>query len=328
MAQNPLLGNRISLISKKNIRYEGTLYSINEANATVALQNVRSYGTEGREETDAETTFVAPQDQVHPYLLFRGCDIKDLHVHEASTEKPTTDDPAILSAGAPPAGDLPVPPPPPPQLRSAPPAVYKDTKKAENENRSASSKPPPQQQTQGGRGAQSRRPRKPNPANQVGTGASLLNRKARGTVEGVGPDTFDEEFDFQSKLEEFEKEGDENDDDYDDEAGDAPEGHAAYEKDDFFDSISCDALDKERGLDNRLRGANERNLNTETFGAVALNSQRRRRGGRGGGRGDGGRDGRGGGRGRGRGRGRGGRGGRGRGRGRYSESTGVPTASS
>jgi len=82
-----------------------------------------------------------------------------------------------------------------------------------------------------------------------------------------------------------------------------------YEKDDFFDSISCDALDKKSGVDNRLRGKQERSLNTETFGATALNSQRRRRG-RGGGRG--GYNGRGGGRGsykgRGRGRGRGGRG--------------------
>ena len=60
----------------------------------------------------------------------------------------------------------------------------------------------------------------------------------------VGPETPDEEFDFQSKLEEFEKEGDENDDDCDDEAGDAPDGHTAYDKDDFFDSISCDAIDR------------------------------------------------------------------------------------
>ncbi len=134
----------------------------------------------------------------------------------------------------------------------------------------------------------------------------------------AGPETPQEAFDFQSKLEEFEKDSDEED-----EAGDLPEGHGAYEKDDFFDSISCDALDREKGIDNRLRGAHERNLNTETFGAVALNSQRRRRG-RGVGRGEGGSGmgGRGGGRGvgrfGGRGRGRGprggGRGGRGRGR--------------
>ena len=181
------------MISKKNIRYEGTLYSINEANATVALQNVRSYGTEGREQLDPETSFVAPQDAVHPYLLFRGCDIKDLHVHETTTEKPAIDDPAIVAAPA--AADL--PPPPPPPVPSSQPQSQTQTRSAattapskkevpsleEKENESKGKSPP---QSQGGRGAGNinRRPRKPNPANQVGTGASLLNRKARGTVEG------------------------------------------------------------------------------------------------------------------------------------------------
>jgi len=364
MATNPLLGSRISLISKKNIRYEGTLYSINEANATVALQNVRSYGTEGREQLDPETSFVPPQDAVHPYLLFRGCDIKDLHVHETTLEKPAIDDPAIVTA--PSAADLPPPPPPPPSRPSQPktstgpaaaspapatmtaattattktttatatathlpsqtqppqPAKEDNTlEDKENGSKTGKSQQQQQHQSQGGRGSggPTRRPRKPNPANQIGTGASLLNRKARGTVDGIGPETPQEEFDFQSKLEEFEKEPDDED-----EAGDLTEGHSAYDKDDFFDSISCDALDREKGIDNRLRGAQERHLNTETFGAVALNSQRRRRGrggrsdgglsanGRGGGRGGGRANGRGG-RGRGRGRG-GGRGGRGRGR--------------
>jgi protein LSM14 len=128
-----------------------------------------------------------------------------------------------------------------------------------------------------------------------------------------------DDFDFQSNLQNFKK-GDEEDD----EAGDVPEVMAvgttgAYDKDDFFDSISCDALDKEHGIDSRLRGSAERNLNTETFGAIALNSQRRRKGrgsgggsrggrGEGGGRGRSGR-GEGSGRSRGRGRGRGARGG-------------------
>lgn len=92
MSHNPLLGSRISLISKKSIRYEGTLYSISESDATVALQNVRTFGTEGRE---GDAQFVPPQDGVvHPYLLFRGCDIKDLHVHENkdSDDKDTKND--------------------------------------------------------------------------------------------------------------------------------------------------------------------------------------------------------------------------------------------
>lgn len=109
---NALIGSRISLISKKNIRYEGVLYSINESDATVALQNVRSFGTEGREKGEppaadgTPAAFVPPSDAQHPYLLFRGCDIKDLHVHEEAKESPKEpqkppEDPAILSAKVP-----------------------------------------------------------------------------------------------------------------------------------------------------------------------------------------------------------------------------------
>lgn len=286
-------GKRISLISKKNIRYEGVLYSINEQNATVALKNVRSFGTEGRELSEEGATFVAPSDDVHPFLLFRGQDIKDLHVHETATEPPP-EDPAVVASGeaaavAAAAGTH-APPAPAPTVSN------------ENVQPKATEKPkPPQKKTAGpGRGNKGKGPaatnkNKPNAA--VGTGASLLNRKARGEVDH-GPEAVDDEFDFQSNLEHFKKEDEEEE-----EAGDVPDA-GAYEKDDFFDSISCDALDKESGVDNRLRGSKERNLNTETFGAVALDQGRRRRynGGRGGGRG----------RGRGgRGRGRGGRGGRG-----------------
>ena len=92
----------------------------------------------------------------------------------------------------------------------------------------------------------------------------------------LGPvQTPDSDFDFQSNLANFHKSDDEGDDDAGDDAG------GNYEKDDFFDSISCEATDRQSGVDNRLRGREERDLNTETFGAVAL-SQRRRRGGRGG----------------------------------------------
>lgn len=289
---NPLIGSRISLISKKNIRYEGTLYSINEGDATVALQNVKSYGTEGREQGG---TFVPPQDAVHPYLVFRGSDIKDLHVHEKTTTTPQAPEPT----------DLPAPPPPPTDADKKKQPKGSQSVFDEEEPTSATPAPPPppkrpgdaprQQQSQS-TNSKPRQPRQPrnrnNSQHQVGTGASLLNRKARGVVDGKEalPKS---DFDFEENLTKFEKDEDET------------AASTAYEKDDFFDSISCDAIDKERGVDNRLRGSQERTLNTETFGAVALNTNRRYnrrgRGGRGRGRG-------------GRGRGRGGRG-RGRNRG-------------
>lgn len=254
------------MISKKNIRYEGVLYSINEQNATVALKNVRSFGTEGREETT-----VPPSDDVHPFLLFRGQDIKDLHVHETATAAP--DDPAVIA-----------------------------TKESKPETATPASAPSASKTTEAAKpAAANKKPtaagkaNKPRPstttAAAVGTGASLLSRKERGVVDKDGTATPEADFDFQSNLEHFQKEDEEED-----EAGDAPELATAYDKDDFFDSISNDVGDREAGVDYRLRGSKERNLNTETFGAVALDSQRRRRGGRGG-RG-----------GRGRGRGGGGRG--------------------
>lgn len=94
----PYVGSRISLISKSEIRYEGILYVINTEESTIALQNVRSYGTEGRTKPD-----VPPTDEVYDFIIFRGEDIKDLTVLEGTATKPSQravlDDPAVVSVG-------------------------------------------------------------------------------------------------------------------------------------------------------------------------------------------------------------------------------------
>jgi len=94
----PYIGSRISLISKSEIRYEGYLYTIDTQNSTVALQNVRSFGTEGRRQTGPQ---IPASAEIYDYIIFRGADIKDLHVNE-TPKAAVPDDPAIVSSQAPP----------------------------------------------------------------------------------------------------------------------------------------------------------------------------------------------------------------------------------
>ena len=84
MSGVPYLGSRIVLISKSEIRYEGTLYTIDTTNSTVALQNVRSFGTETRKPENP----IPASNEIFDYIIFRGTDIKDLHVCETPADPP------------------------------------------------------------------------------------------------------------------------------------------------------------------------------------------------------------------------------------------------
>ena len=70
----------------------------------MSLENVRSYGTEGRRGSPEEE--LPPSDQVYEYIVFRGSDVKDLRIEEAPVakeSKPPTmpDDPAIVGVSWP-----------------------------------------------------------------------------------------------------------------------------------------------------------------------------------------------------------------------------------
>ncbi|KAL5342354.1 Scd6-like Sm domain-containing protein [Aspergillus crustosus] len=129
MDMNHLIGQRFNLISKSDIRYVGTLHEINPEASTIALQNVVSFGTEGRRGNPAEE--IPPSNSVYEYIVFRGSDVKDISVAEDTKENELPeppqipDDPAILGSvprpGPGPQGLSPQPQQPPQQPHQQPP---------------------------------------------------------------------------------------------------------------------------------------------------------------------------------------------------------------
>lgn len=84
--------------------YVGTLHEINPEASTIALENVASFGTEGRRGSPAEE--IPPSASVYEYIVFRGSDVKDISVAEDKKDEPQSeppqvpDDPAILGVSS------------------------------------------------------------------------------------------------------------------------------------------------------------------------------------------------------------------------------------
>lgn len=108
MATAEYIGALISLISKSDIRYQGLLASINPEQATIALEKVRSWGTEGRVSAQGRPQEeIPPSDHVYEYIMFRAADVKDLKIDDPNPPKqqpappqPALNDPAILNVSS------------------------------------------------------------------------------------------------------------------------------------------------------------------------------------------------------------------------------------
>ncbi|KAK6341023.1 hypothetical protein TWF696_009334 [Orbilia brochopaga] len=101
------IGARISLISRSDIRYVGTLHQIDSEHSTVGLENVTNHGTEGRCADPANE--VDGTEEIYDYIVFRGSDVKDLRMEppETTPKQPPPqpsfpNDPAIINAQRPP----------------------------------------------------------------------------------------------------------------------------------------------------------------------------------------------------------------------------------
>lgn len=283
-----LLGSRISLISQQDVRYDGILFSINANESSLVLRDVKSFGTEERT-TDK---FIPPSTNVIPYVSFPGAEIKDLFVHESNEVPPAATATSKQTTSSQPQASL---PPPPSSSHVAPPPVPSATSTNMSGHKSESSRDVDQvEKKENYNNFQRGKPHQRNSAG-VGTGEHLLRLKIRRdhpnasnastnnatNVKAAG------EFDFMSNLQSFNKaevlakvaEESTN-------SANPPIVVGHYEKDDFFDTLSCDVLDGENNRRTRMTPSEERALNQDTFGAYAVQKRYynyHHRGGRGGG---------------------------------------------
>ncbi|CAM39220.1 hypothetical protein SCD6.10 [Leishmania braziliensis MHOM/BR/75/M2904] len=283
------VGDRINLISKSEIRYEGHLHSINTDENTVSLSNVRIYGTEGRKGGGVDE--VPSTEQLFEFIVFRGSDIKDLTVFRDGGS-PQARDPAIVEVHAPSRGRGGR------AAAAAAPAGASGATSSAAARGSRSFYDEHSSYSRGGGGARRGGYGAGRYSHNNGGGNSSGNRNHRGGYGGRGgsgsyrrnyrdchtgqdfkpsdigaTEKFEGDFDFAKCREEFEKKKSE----FEKAKEDAKTHAKAYDKSSFFDTISCDQKEK-----NNMNRAEMRKADTETFGSEMVSSMRGFRRGRGG----------------------------------------------
>mmetsp|Transcript_25560 Transcript_25560/g.42846 ORF Transcript_25560/g.42846 Transcript_25560/m.42846 type:complete len:234 (-) Transcript_25560:397-1098(-) len=227
-----LIDSKISLISQEDIKFDGTLFSINAEESSMVLKDVQCLGTEDRVTDPAK--MVPANASIIPFVTFPGGEIKDLIVHD-----PTP-------APAPSAPVKEAPPKAPQQQRQQRNSAQQQQQQTrapnqQRNNRTADHGGNQQKRSTGenaavntnGTAVANREPR--NAASGAGTGAylsKLREKKSNDGTSGTVPTANTaSEFDFSAGLNMFKK------DDVLAKVADENEGDAVatkYVKDDFF----------------------------------------------------------------------------------------------
>lgn len=289
------IGKTISLISNKGVRYVGLLYNISAEDATVALQSVRSFGTEGRMAEQGQPNLeVLPGSDVYDFVTFRGSDVKDLSVLDTPLDQvqPVPYQPATHALNAPAAAPATATSNQGATQTEAPATTTSTALAAQPEaaapgavasapEPTASTSAPGSHASSAPQATQATKTTQEQPTRTQSTANAAPGLVPQPVSQTSGPEKTDGEFDFEKANARFHRE--ERDD---------ADSKAVYNKStSFFDSISLN----DHG---NMRWSEEKNLNMDTFGESSV---RRGRGGwRGRGRGRGNWRGRGGNRGRGR----------------------------
>lgn len=255
--KSPYLGSRINLVSKSEIRYEGTLFGVDSQASTISLSKVRSFGTEDR----PAARYVKAREEVFEYVIFKATDIKDLVVMEdVKPSELTNIDPAIVS------------------MAKSPRPL--------NDQRSGyfnhSSQRARQQQYYPLAFGADRYSQKQNQHFHVAPKDKLkfendydyvkANEQFEKTLNTISEDMKDK---VVIEAEKLEADGENTEEKPIEEKESKSEEEPAFynKKASFFDEISCEALEKAEGKYNRPNWRKERQTNQETFGPYAVRNQ-------------------------------------------------------
>jgi protein LSM14 len=229
------IGSQISLISKSDIRYEGTLHSIQAKEHTVSLSSVKSFGTEGRRGDGQE---IPPSNEVYGLIIFRGSDIKDLTVIKSAA--PQLRDPAIIRADPVETQDKAEKAEEPPKREPSPPRPVPEVVPATTHSSYSR-----QYNRRGGR------PRRPNFREPHGELKRNTNESLR--------EEFDEEFDFTAANQRLEKQ----------DIKEEEEDKHYNKKSSFFDNISYSKGESRLDYNEREK---QKLLDRETFGPESVDT--------------------------------------------------------